>query len=458
MHAKANSGPGVFRHDQIPHDFWDDTKFFDEDATDDEDWQDAESDDDAAYRPRRWFPSVCSRRSPRLPPVWEETRRWDEHLRRGQVGSERPCWDDESCCDISTRVTADLDKLHAKGEFEKRSPSWVNGWRQRGFVLQDQKLLYYPPDCWDKPLGVLDFQLVRFELHWFRTQSDVEEAKEFRQCCDECEAPLPAHWLMFVLRPIAYQDKVFCFRGPKYKLEMLIEQLSMLVSSTMPLPSPLECSVVSVHNFWRYPFIREAEFLSRADSGDLVLFRGSDRAARLQRAATGADYDHVGLLLRVVSGQVILLEATGTAGVSMIPWRFFGEKKWYGFYRRIAYRKVTFARTEPQMLRLKEYVKSILGNPYGLSIQKLFLDRSFSSEFDEHGLSGDGDNGESSDQGQRTFFCSELTAACLKRCGVLKGARASSTYWPGSFSQGCTEQLELQEHASIGEEQLIVPG
>ena len=49
----------------------------------------------------------------------------------------------------------------------------------------------------------------------------------------------------------------------------------------------------------------------------------------------------------------------------------------------------------------------------------------------------------------RTFFCSELVAACLKRCGVLAGARDSAQFWPGSFSQHCTEALPLHPKASL---------
>merc|ERR1740121_2673300 len=128
---------------------------------------------------------------------------------------------------MDTRSTSDYD-FSSVGVFEKRSPSWVDGWRERRFVLRDRKLLYFRKESPDNPLGVLDFSLVRFELRCFRNEEDVFalENKEFRRCCDDCESPFPPGWLMFYLRPKAFHQKVFCFRGTKAVIEPLVQKLS----------------------------------------------------------------------------------------------------------------------------------------------------------------------------------------------------------------------------------------
>ena len=53
----------------------------------------------------------------------------------------------------------------------------------------------------------------------------------------------------------------------------------------------------------------------------------------------------------------------------------------------------------------------------------------------------------------KSFFCSELVASAYKCLGLLPKNIASCHYWPGSFST--ENKLELQEQASLGDEQLI---
>merc|ERR1712217_605163 len=113
------------------------------------------------------------------------------------------------------------------------------------------------------------------------------------------------------------------------------------------------------------------------------------------------------------------------------------------------------ARSNVQLHALRAYISRVLGQPYSLTAAKL-LTRSNSKAYDEDGglvsdhAGVEGGSGESAEaEEMRSFFCSELCAACLKRCGVLKGAKASTKYWPGSFSQHSPEQLPLQDSAYI---------
>jgi len=271
------------------------------------------------------------------------------------------------------------------------------------------------------------------------------------------------------LKPVLFPKKVFAFRGPQSEIQELTarvaENLDAKASPSNDDKSlNQERMVVSLKNFWRIPFLTEAEFTRRACSGDIILFRGKDKRARLQRAATRSQYDHVGLLLRNKSGELVILEALGVTGVSCLRWSVFVAWRWHTCYDWIAHRRVYFARSEKQIAALQRYVRSVLGNRYGLTVKKL-LARELSDEFDENGecissadaaTTCEATNVDDNAEEYRTFFCSELVAACLKRCGVIAGSKSSKCYWPGSFSQNCAEPLPLQEHARVGEEQLIV--
>jgi len=372
------------------------------------------------------------------------------------------------------------------GVFEKRSPWWVEGWRPRTYVLRDDKLLYFDPNFPDKPLGVLNFALVRFELHCFWRDGDdggaenleetakvprsQEDEASLKRSCDCCDTSAPASWCTFYLKPVLFPKKVFAFRGPQSEIQDLIARIAETLD-TKGSPSNADSKslsqermVISLKNFWRFPFLTQSEFSHRACSGDILLFRGKDKRAKLQRAATGSLYDHVGLLLRNQFGELVILEAMGMTGVSTLGWKNFVERKWHTCYDWIALRRVYFGRSQKQIAALQRYVRSVLGHRYGLTVKKL-LARELSDEFDENGEcissavaanAGEGQTANDSDEEGRSFFCSELVAACLKRCGVIAGNKSSKCYWPGSFSQSCAECLPLQEHARIGEEQLIV--
>eukprot|EP00448_Togula_jolla_P015334 CAMPEP_0170574462 /NCGR_PEP_ID=MMETSP0224-20130122/3310_1 /TAXON_ID=285029 /ORGANISM="Togula jolla, Strain CCCM 725" /LENGTH=454 /DNA_ID=CAMNT_0010897115 /DNA_START=24 /DNA_END=1385 /DNA_ORIENTATION=+ len=340
------------------------------------------------------------------------------------------------------------------GVFEKRSPWWVEGWRPRHFVLSEMKLLYYDASRPDRPLGVLDFGLLNFEIHCAWLESDTKKVDNYRQC-DHCTAGQPIDWRTFYIKPRAFPSKAFAFRGPKEDVKTLLRMISGMTSSPQHSLSEHERAVVSKRNFWRYPFIRESIFLQSAESGDILLFQGKERRSALTRAVTASSWDHIALLLRSLEGEMLILEALGNAGVSFVTWEEFKERGWHKCYTHLAFRKVYFKRSKERLKKLQDFVGSVLGESYSLSLSKIFV-RRYSREFDGEGADistslGDSQKGE--EDGHRTFFCSELVAACLKRCGVLAGSRSSSQYWPGTFSQHNLAPLPLHAGVHIGEEQ-----
>eukprot|EP00811_Abedinium_folium_P037216 NODE_9852_length_1394_cov_9.374901.p1 GENE.NODE_9852_length_1394_cov_9.374901~~NODE_9852_length_1394_cov_9.374901.p1 ORF type:complete len:406 (-),score=104.07 NODE_9852_length_1394_cov_9.374901:177-1322(-) len=344
-----------------------------------------------------------------------------------------------------------LDEL--KGSFEKRVPFWVEGWRPHSFVFRNGKLVYHNRGKTDRPTGVLDFNLLHFDVYCSWEADDVQDVKEAEESakteglgCGCRETPQDAD--VVYLRPTDFPQKVFAFRGPTREIRALAERTKRYADAVRP--NALK-DMLSSANFWRFPFIHESEMIEQAESGDIMLFSGKDRPCAVTRVLTNSEYDHVGLLLRQANGNLLLLEATGDQGVDIVSWRHFKRAGWHKLYIRLAVRKVYFDRTTARLMALENYIHKVLGSSYSLNPSKLM--RSNSGTFDKDGrqIGGGAEN-----DADRTFFCSELVAACLKRCGVLEGSRPSTNYYPSSFSQDSFRGLPLQGHVSMGEEQVVV--
>merc|ERR1719336_3122373 len=107
---------------------------------DDEDWESAApaSSGTSSSPTRKGFRSYfgIKQRRESCPPSQEEVMKWDESQRRGTVGEEHP-----TVANFAMAQPAiDTKHLTANGRLQKRSPGWVNGWRDFCFVLRDKML------------------------------------------------------------------------------------------------------------------------------------------------------------------------------------------------------------------------------------------------------------------------------------------------------------------------------
>ena len=71
--------------------------------------------------------------------------------------------------------------------------------------------------------------------------------------------------------------------------------------------------------FWKQDQISEDQFLEKADTFDILLFRCNTGGGKIIRAYSGSDFDHAAMVLKF--GQepedVFFIEATGNQNVSI---------------------------------------------------------------------------------------------------------------------------------------------
>ncbi|KAL4133546.1 hypothetical protein PRIC2_003863 [Phytophthora ramorum] len=201
--------------------------------------------------------------------------------------------------------------------------------------------------------------------------------------------------------------------------------------------------------------------------GDIILFSCRFGASRLQRKFTGSKYDHVGIVVPGESRVLLRIMEATSEGIQV-----YSLKARLMAYARevsdsIVVRKVAAERTPELVEQLREFVRSVDGNPYsilgilrsaGESDRSLFgsvraANRVCEAAADAFPTAGsstssapsspmtDGDLTKSQDD-KRKYFCSSLVASAWKELGWLRTKRKSSSFWPGSFQDaGEVERL-----------------
>ena len=124
--------------------------------------------------------------------------------------------------------------------------------------------------------------------------------------------------------------------------------------------------------------IDEIDFRTQALSGDLILFKSRHFMSQMQRKITSAEYDHVGLVVRIKSdpSEVYFLEAVST-GVRLNIWGQIRDSIQQHrrdddtFYEEAAFRHINFARNHKFQQKLQEFMHETLGKGYELNSIKL---------------------------------------------------------------------------------------
>lgn len=103
--------------------------------------------------------------------------------------------------------------------------------------------------------------------------------------------------------------------------------------------------------------ITPQDFLSVAQTGDLLLFQSKSLGSNLQRIITRSNFDHVALLIKFPDGRLVIFEALRENGVTICDWDRFMTKKWHELYHRIVYRKLYSKRENHFNEVLEDFVR-----------------------------------------------------------------------------------------------------
>lgn len=135
-----------------------------------------------------------------------------------------------------------------------------------------------------------------------------------------------------------------------------------------------QLSANGVQKPWRFDNMSEKQFLKEADTGDILLFRGTAAGGLLTRTFTASHFDHVAMVLKFETDQneVYLVESVGNLGVSLNRWEYLREHVGEGkFYQKLALRHVNFDRGNKMVDNLETFLSEAIGLKYGISANKL---------------------------------------------------------------------------------------
>lgn len=176
--------------------------------------------------------------------------------------------------------------------------------------------------------------------------------------------------------------------------------------------------------------ISATQFKDKARSGDIVLFKTDNLSGKVIRKFTSGQYDHVAIVFNFASGKCGILESLQNTGVAAFLWDDLVRTKAYREYKRVVIRPLIIPPSSERQLRQKIerfiFDASQCHLRYGLGATKMMRKKSLAQEVWDK---------------DRTYFCSELVAKCLKSISLLRADPASCQYLPCDFSEATSIQL-----------------
>ena len=104
----------------------------------------------------------------------------------------------------------------------------------------------------------------------------------------------------------------------------------------------------------------EAQFIEKADTFDILLFKCNTSGGKIIRTYTGNEFDHAAMVLKFGSepDEVFFVEATSNHGVALK--RFSGMKQTIGsFYKKIVLRHLEWDRSEHSLEVLEQFLDEV---------------------------------------------------------------------------------------------------
>ena len=205
-----------------------------------------------------------------------------------------------------------------------------------------------------------------------------------------------------------------------------------------------------IPNFYKTYFIKHLEFEERANTGDILIFKGFRMSSKCQRFFTGADYDHVALLIRK-NNILYVYESTLEEGCKLMSWKEFVENIWNLLYDKMAYRELLIdvenalelkkIREKLQIL-CEQFVKKTENKNYFVSLKKILCGSKFKK-----------DKKETDWENKEGFSCSSLVISSYIKMEIVPYLRNVDEILPGDFSQD--SNMVFNKEYSLSPEYII---
>ena len=272
-------------------------------------------------------------------------------------------------------------------------------------------------------------------------------------------------------------DYIFKYRIVKFKMDNVSQINFNLVcesiNKSIILSNGYRNNIFSINirkNFCTEYFINHKEFALKANTGDILLFRGYAKESHLQRVFTNADYDHVAVLFRK-NKILYVYESTGKDGVKLRPWSEFITYLWYLLYEKMVFRHLKITEEKMKEYILNQHKKCNLSELIDINgnnsqnIKQNFYDffNKKVNDFIEHtedkkySFSKSGyvcdSKMRNNTLNREGYSCSELVAACYYYSEIITDDFDASNFLPGFYSRG--GNIPFKPGFSLGEEYII---
>jgi len=242
---------------------------------------------------------------------------------------------------------------------------------------------------------------------------------------DDSQTPFALKGIVLKVRERGSLQIMCNSRSMLEKLAVALRTNELLIDALTVQPSPRDHPIGAEERR-----ISATLFKDNARSGDIVLFKTDSLSGKVIRKVTSGNWDHIAIVFNFASGKCGILESLQNTGVAAYLWEDLIESKAYLEYKKVAIRPLIVPRDKKKHFihKIEKFIyeASKSGLNYGLGATKLMRRKSvIASTWDEN----------------RTYFCSELVAKCLKGVRLLRPNPASCQYRPCDFSEASSIEL-----------------
>ena len=204
-------------------------------------------------------------------------------------------------------------------------------------------------------------------------------------------------------------------------------------------------------DFYSQYFMKLGDFEYYAKTGDILLFRGFECSAKIQRFYTKSIYDHVAILFRK-NGILYVYEATAKDGCKSRPWRKFINYLWFLLYDKMVYRKLLINVDNDDE---RKKIRTNIENKFYTFLNETDKVKKYSLKFCSIMCGSEPTETQKNNEWKKKkgFSCSSLIAAAYLSMNIINYVKNVNEILPGNFSYD--QQIELNQPFDLGPEIII---